>query len=324
MTTILVTGVGAIIGYGILRALRKADKNVRLIGADIYPDAVGQAWTDHFVVAPLTSSNHYQAWLDKTIVENKVDLVIPGIEQDVHYFSNHRDVFGRLSVRVALNDQHIISLTRDKWLMHQELASIDSKVRIASYLSGDFDTLSRMLGLPFILKPRRSYASKGLVRVHTEADFISSARQLGHDLMAQPMIGNDNEEYTVAVFGDGLGDVCASITLQRRLAADGSTGKAWVRQHDGLDEVVTSLCAHFKPIGPTNLQFRKDGENWKLLEINPRISSTTSLRTAFGYNEAEMCVNFYIENKKIIQPEIKSGFAVRYIEDCIIYDRDHF
>jgi carbamoyl-phosphate synthase large subunit len=251
-------------------------------------------------------------------------LVIPGIEQDLHYFSDHQDAFSVHSVSVVLNDRRLINLTRDKWLMHQELANIDSKARIASYLDGDFDNLSQMLGLPFILKPRCSYASKGLVRVHNETDFIVSAEKLGHNLMAQPIIGSDDEEYTVAVFGDGLGHVCASITLQRRLAADGSTVKAWVRQHDELDKAVASLCAHFKPIGPTNLQFRKDNRDWKLLEINPRISSSTSLRAAFGYNEAEMCLNYYLEGKKITQPEIKSGFAARYIEDYIVYARDHF
>lgn len=324
MTTVLVTGVGAIIGYGILRSIRKTDKKISLIGADIYPDAVGQAWTDHFIAAPLTSSEDYQTWLAKVIRENKVDLVIPGIEQDVHYFSDHRDFFRELSVNVALNDKHLINVTRDKWLMHQELAQIESEARIVSYLDGDFNFFSRKLGVPFILKPRKSYASKGLVRVHNEKDFIKSAEKLGHDLLAQPIIGSDDEEYTVAAFGDGLGHLFASITLQRRLAADGSTAKAWVRQHDGLDEVVASLCEHFKPIGPTNLQFRKDGEGWKLLEINPRISSTTSIRAAFGYNEAEMCLDFYLEGKKILQPVIKKGFAARYIEDCINFDRAHF
>ncbi|MDO8947945.1 MAG: ATP-grasp domain-containing protein [Desulfocapsaceae bacterium] len=324
MTTILVTGTGAIIGYGILRAFRKSDRYIRLIGADIYDDAVGQAWADKFVLAPLTSSNHYLNWLEKVIVENHINLVMPGIEQDVHFFSEHRNFFNSIPVNVALNDQRLINLTRDKWLMHQELLGINSEIRIPSYIEGDFESLSKKLGVPFILKPRCSYASKGLVRIQSKADFMFLSDKLGGILMAQPIIGSDNEEYTVAVFGNGQGQVCASITLQRRLAADGSTAKAWVRQHDKLDEVVASLCAHFKPIGPTNLQFRRDGNCWKLLEINPRISSTTSLRTAFGYNEPEMCLNFYLEGKKIIQPTIKKGFAVRYIEDCVIYDRDHF
>jgi carbamoyl-phosphate synthase large subunit len=319
----MVTGVGAIIGYGVLRSLRKSNKDIRLLGADIYPDAVGQAWADQFIVAPLTASKNYLRWLEKTIIENQVDLVIPGIEQDVHYFSEQRDFFIRHSVSVALNNRYLIDLARDKWLMHQVLESIGSKARIASFLDGDFEYFSRKLGLPFILKPRQGYASKGIVRVQNKAEFDASVEKLGHELMAQPIIGSDDEEYTVAIFGDGLGGVCAAIVLQRRLAADGSTVKAWVRQESGLLEVVASLCAHFKPIGPTNLQFRKDGKDWKLLEINPRISSSTSLRTAFGYNEAEMCLHYYLEGEEINQPDVKNGFAIRFIEDSVIYDRNN-
>ncbi|MDH5765820.1 MAG: ATP-grasp domain-containing protein [Gammaproteobacteria bacterium] len=324
MITVMVTGVGAIIGYGVLRSFHKLDRDIRLIGTDIYPDAVGQAWSDRFFVAPLTSSDGYLAWLEKTIAENNVDLVIPGIEQDLHFFSDHRDIFSESSVSVVLNEHRLINLTRDKWLMHQELASINSDARIDSYLEGDFHTLSKKLKLPFILKPRHGYASKGMIRVHDEMDFMLSAEKLGHDLMAQPIIGCDEEEYTVGVFGNGLGTVNAFIVFKRRLAADGSTVKAWVRHDEQLYEVVSTLCAHFKPIGPTNLQFRKHGDCWKLLEINPRISSSTSLRTAFGYNEAEMCLDYYLDGKVITQPEVRGGFAARYIEDYIVYDRDHF
>jgi carbamoyl-phosphate synthase large subunit len=324
MTTVLVTGVGAIIGYGVLRSLRDDEKKLRLIGTDIYPDAVGQAWADHFVLAPLTSSGDYSHWLEETIVKHQVDLVIPGIEQDAHYFSDHRELFDRLAVKVVINNQKLVNLTRDKWLMHEELRRIGSNTRIPSCLEGSFDHLSRTLGLPFILKPRCSYASKGLVKINNQIDFDYFASKLGHDLMAQPVIGNDDEEFTVAVFGDGQGQVLAQITMQRRLAADGSTSKAWIRQDQSLNDTVSLLCAHFKPIGPTNLQFRRDKEHWKLLEINPRISSSTSIRTAFGYNEAAMCLDFYLANKTITQPKIKPGFSVRYIEDYIVYDRDNF
>jgi carbamoyl-phosphate synthase large subunit len=178
--------------------------------------------------------------------------------------------------------------------------------------------------VPFLLKPRRSYASKGLVRIESHEEFEIHAKRLGEHFMAQPMVGSDQEEYTVAVFGNGKGSVCASIILQRRLAPDGSTAKAWVRQSKSLDDTVSRLCARLTPIGPTNLQFRKDGENWKLLEINPRISSTTSIRRAFGYNEAAMCLDYYLHGKLPSQPKIQSGFAARYIEDYILHDRDHF
>lgn len=324
MTTVLITGVGAIIGYGLLRSIRAAKLDIRLIGSDIYLDAVGQNWCDEFEQAPLTASPDYLEWLCGVVDKHQVDLLIPGIEQDVHRLSDMRLELSRLNCKVVLNNSQLIDLSRDKWEMDQALLGLKEPARIPSYLYGDYPGLVKTLGLPFILKPRRSYASKGLIKVRSETDFMPHADRLGEHMMAQPLIGSDEEEFTVGVFGDGNGQVCASITMRRHLAPDGSTARAWIRNERSLDDTVARLCSAFKPIGPTNLQFRRDGLEWKLLEINPRISSTNSIRSAFGYNEAIMSIDFFLNGQLPVQPKIRSGFAVRFIEECVIYDRDHF
>ena len=325
MTTAMITGVGAIMGYGLLKSFRSSAPDVKLIGTDIYTDAVGRAWCDTFEQAPLTSSVEYADWLLQTIEKNNVDILIPGIEQDVHWLSDHRQELKHLDCKIVLNNQKLIDLSRDKWAMHQELAAASDASRIPSCLAGTFDSLSKSYGLPFLLKPRSSYASKGLIWVEKIDDFKQHSERLGEQLIAQPIIGSNDQEFTVAVFGDGDGGICASITFQRNLAPDGSTAKARVRNIDSLNKTVSRLCNHFKPVGPTNLQFRLDrNDEWKLLEINPRISSTSSIRTAFGYNEAAMCIEFYLQKQIPVQPVIREGFAIRYIEDHIIYDRDHF
>ncbi|MEI8344923.1 MAG: ATP-grasp domain-containing protein [Candidatus Omnitrophota bacterium] len=323
-STVMVTGVGAIIGYGLLRSLRAARPEVRLVGTDIYSDAVGRAWCDIFEQAPLTASPNYLHWLREVVARHQVNLLIPGIEQDVHRLSDDRDKLNPCQCKFVLNSARLVDLSRDKWAMHQELLAMGDSSKIPSYLAGDFETLVSRLGLPFILKPRRSYASKGLLRIERKEAFEPHAGRLGEYFMAQPIVGTDDEEYTVAVFGNGQGGVSASITLQRRLAPDGSTVKAWVKQLMSLDETVCRLCAHFQPVGPTNLQFRRHDGDWKLLEINPRVSSTTSIRSAFGYNEAIMSLDFFLNGKLPSQPKIQGGFAVRFIEDYIIHDRDHF
>ncbi|MDD0976764.1 ATP-grasp domain-containing protein [Pseudomonas fontis] len=325
MKTVMVTGVGAIMGYGLLKSLRASAPDIVLLGTDIYNDAAGRAWCDVFEQAPLTSSAEYPAWLAQVVKTHQVDLLIPGIEQDLHWLSDHRELLEQIGCNAVLNCRALIDLSRDKWAMDQALAALDEPCRIPSYLSGSFESLTAALGLPFLLKPRRSYASKGLVWVESQSDFEPHAHLLGEVLMAQPIIGNAEQEYTVAVFGDGLGASFGSITLQRRLAADGSTAKAWVRQDATLDQTVARLCRHFKPVGPTNLQFRRAADgSWKLLEINPRISSTSSMRRAFGFNEAAMCLEFFLEHKQPAEPQIRPGFAVRYIEEHVVYDRDHF
>ena len=107
------------------------------------------------------------------------------------------------------------------------------------------------------------------------ATFERHAPRFGDDLIAQQIVGSDDQEYTVSIFGDGGGHVLALCALRRRLAAS-STVKAvstFPTELPGLGQTVARLVAHFRPEGPTNLQFRRTNEGWRLLEVNPRISS---------------------------------------------------
>ena len=324
MRTAMVTGVGAIIGYGVLRSLRSSHPEVRLVGSDIYPDAVGQAWCDEFVVAPYTSDVGYSDWLRDQVSRHDIDLLIPAIEQDVDFLSDHRDLVQGLECQSVINAAHLIEVARDKWSMDRELSSIAEPSRISSRDRGEYEELRVELGSPFLLKPKRGYASKGIVRVTDAATFELHAAKLGEDLIAQQIVGSDDQEYTVSVFGDGRGRVLALCALRRKLAADGSTVKAvsaLPADVPGLAETVARLVEHFRPEGPTNLQFRQTNEGWKLLEINPRISSSTSIRTAFGYNEAAMSYEYYLNGVRPTQPQIKPGHAERYIEEVVVIDR---
>ena len=121
MRTILVTGIGAIIGYGILRSLRATEKKLRLIGVDIYSDAVGQAWSDHFVkIVPANDPKYVDVFCD-VIRRFDVDLVIPGISQDVARMSRERELLRKSGAIFALNHENLITIANDKWKTHQEL-----------------------------------------------------------------------------------------------------------------------------------------------------------------------------------------------------------
>ncbi|HOX29177.1 MAG TPA: ATP-grasp domain-containing protein, partial [bacterium] len=148
-------------------------------------------------------------------------------------------------------------------------------------------------------------------------------KRLGDEFMVQRLVGKDNEEYTVAAFGLGDGAAPAKFCLRRKLSREGATAKAVVTSCKNIENETDRLAELFKPVGPTNFQFRiHDGEPL-LLEINPRISSSTSIRTAFGYNEAAMCVAYFLEDVVPGIPETRSGSAERFIDDVITYDSDH-
>ena len=320
--TVLVTGVGAVIGYGIVRSLRRLESPPRILGMDINPDAVGRAWCDAFVPAVPAKAPEYEGFIRKTVSAHGVDLLIPGIEQDVARLSADRHLLAECGAVLALNSAELIETAADKWRTHEALTRAGLPT-IATRIDGEFAELAQALGLPFLLKPRRSYASKGIQRIEDERDLAYWRAKLGPDFMAQEIVGTDEEEYTVAAFGYGDGRSSRQIAFRRRLSGEGATRWARVEARPDVEREVSRLVDLFRPIGPTNFQFRRHRGAVLLLEINPRISSSTSLRAAFGFNEAAMCIAYYLEGRTPEAPELRSGFAVRYIEDLIVYDRDH-
>lgn len=76
---------------------------------------------------------------------------------------------------------------------------------------------------------------------------------------------------------------------------------------------------HYRPEGPTKLQFRVEGAAAYLLEINPRFSSSCSLRTTFGFNEAEMCIDHFLERRRPPPPTLRAGIGQRHVADRISY-----
>ena len=316
---ILVTGVGAIIGYGIIESLKITTKNILITGCDIYLENYGRYLCDNFVKAVPASAPDYILWLNDVINEYNIDLVIPGIEQDLFAINSNRN---NINTTVVLNNSNIIELAKDKLATIQFLKEETNLPYIQTIEDKEFEVCKEALEVPFIVKPRFSYASKGFNIIYNKEDFerYSLDSSFGN-LIFQKYIGNNDEEYTVSVFGDGEGNYLDCIVLRRYLSKEGATNKAYViKQDESIEQYIQALVKKLKPIGPTNFQFRKEDGVPYLLEINPRISSACSIRTKFGYNDPLYCLNFFVEHSCLEIPEKKFGRVIRFINDYVVYE----
>ena len=317
MKTILVSGASGIVGYGILKSLRLSNESFKLIGTSIYDDSIAPAFCDVFELAPSTSNKNYADWLINVVSTYDVDLLFPGIEIDMQVWPSLQKKIQEQGAKACLNSPKLITLCSDKWKFYQRLRNLNLDYSIDSSIDNDFSILKEQFGLPFLLKPRKWNGSKNIIYIHDENKFNEIKKQIGSNLMAQPIIGSDLEEFTVAIFGDGNGSFTAIIAMQRTLSPFGFTEKAAVVCEKPFIPVISEMCEAFYPLGPTNFQFRKSNKKLKLLEINPRISSSTSIRAAFGYNESIMSIQYYQDDQLPKQPCIKLGRAVRYTEEHI-------
>jgi carbamoyl-phosphate synthase large subunit len=317
MTTkinVVVTGAGAIIGQGIIKSLRSSGLDILVIGVDRTITPLVSALCDLTIEKPQypeDSDDYLQFWLN-LLLEHQVDLVLPGLDIDMYFFHQNRAL---LQDRVLLNSPKLIELCRDKWIF-SEFCSGQGLAVIPACEGDSWQQCLQQLGQPpFILKPKSGSASSGIVRLDDETDYCYWSVKTKRPFFVQKFIGSNDQEYTAAAIGLGDGSSTDSIIFRRKLGAAGNTQYAEVVTHSGIDDWIRRLSNIFKPYGPTNYQFRLDGDDVFLLEINPRFSSSTSLRTAFGYNEAELAVNYALYKTIQRSPKVRSGRGWRYNED---------
>lgn len=320
--TVAVTGVGAIIGQGIVKSLRCSRHMPRIVGIDRSDRSPGPHLVDVFEKKPDCQEDdaRYLEYWAHIIKAHGIQLILPGLEIDMAFFDRHRAFFEKAGAKLALNRPALILLTSDKWEFGETLARIGYP-QIPSVKPASWGSAVAALGTPpFLLKPLNGNGSRGIVLLQDERDFEYWHAKANYDWMLQRIVGTPEQEYTVGIFGLGDGQMVGPLIFRRRLSAAGNTLEAEVVcKHPVLEAAVGKLAALFQPLGPTNLQFRVENDIAYLLEINPRFSSSNSLRTAFGFNEADMSIDFYLFDKRPAAPDTTTGIAWRYSEDFVIH-----
>ena len=92
---------------------------------------------------------------------------MPGIEQDMYRLHELGD---KVNTKVVMNNNLLIELSQDKLLTYKFFAKEGLNVIPTLFKNSYNDCVSR-LGSPFLLKPRHSYASKGIHKIYTEEEF---------------------------------------------------------------------------------------------------------------------------------------------------------
>lgn len=314
--TLMVTAVGALVGQGIVRSLRLGPEPHRIIGLDLRVNIYGASLVDHCYQKPCKEdSASYLPWLREVIARERIELILPGIEEDVFFFHDHRAAMQDWPVKVVLNSAQATQAGRDKWLLHEKLTA-HGLPSIPTMLMAEWRDFEAQLGAPpYLVKARRGSGSRGQMIFRSEEDWQRHRHQFGDAHMVQRVVGSDDDEYTVGMFGLGDGTATAFLVLQRKLWSGGTWTAEVVDGDAALKELCASLNRMLQPLGPTNYQFRREGGTWYLLEINPRLSASASIRAGFGFNEALMCVDYHLRQRTPVAGPLRRGRCQRYIAD---------
>lgn len=313
---VLVTGAGAVLGQGVIRALRASTLAPTIIAVDPSPLAAGLYWSDESHLIPMATDPAFESIIASLIERTRPDVVIPGTDVELPAFARNRESWeARFGTYVVVSDSRVVAIADDKYETFRFLAEHGFPAP-ASCLPGQESDLVARVGFPLIVKPRIGARSIGVVKV-TNHDELERALAGRSGLVIQECVATASEEYTAgAVVFDGRCD--ASIVMRRELR-DGNTHRAFVDHYPELNARVREMAEVLGSHGPVNFQFRLDREGQvKVFEINARFSGTTPFRARAGFNEVELVIRKLVHGEAVRQPRIEPMTILRHFEETVV------
>jgi len=312
---IIITGAGALLGQGMIRALKRSTLKTNIIAVDPSPFAAGLYWADSRHLVPYATDPKYMDQFKKIIRFEKPDAVLVGTDIELPIFAKYRESLEKeFHTHVLVSSPRVIAIADDKYLTYKFLreAGFDYP---ETCLPGDEEELISKVGFPLVVKPRIGARSVG-VHVVYDKSTLKMVLEKKNNLVIQECISSSQEEYTACalVFN---GKCNASIVMRRELR-DGNTFRAYVEEYKELNDKIRTLGETLKPYGSVNFQFRLDGSRVKVFEINSRFSGTTPLRACAGFNEIELCLRRILWDEPIGQPKIEKMTILRHWSETIV------
>lgn len=316
---VVVTGGGALLGQGILRALRMSSLQVVLTAVDVSPFSAGLYWADESYLVPPASAPEYLDSIRGLLARARPDVLLIGTDVELAPLASARAEFEQeFGTRVLVSSPEVVAIADDKF----ETARFFQRrgfAAPASALASDRRAIEALInshGFPLVVKPCVGARSYGVSVVDSLVDLLEAVSKV-RNAVVQECVGDAETEYTASgLYFDGS---CDAVIVMRRDLRDGNTYRAYTVQSADLEARVRAWTEALGPYGPANFQFRIDASGEpKVFEINARFSGTTPLRAHAGFNEVEMCIRRVLWNEPVRQPAIRPVTILRHWSETVL------
>jgi len=255
--TVLVTAAGGIIGEGIIKSLRLANKkggpvSYNILAADADPRAAGLYRADEGFIVPGAAAPDYVDRLVNLATENGVKAVFVGADEELAVVASAAERIRRESGAVAIsNEPETIDVGSDKWRTY-EFMKRNGLPCAESALPGEGARLVKEFGFPVVVKPRDGHGSEEFYVARGSEElahaFQAIQRRGWHPMLQELLVGEDNEFTTGVTVGRGT-KVLSSIAMRRSLKG-GQTYKAFIDDFPEVRKAAEEVALRLGGSGP--------------------------------------------------------------------------
>lgn len=314
---IIILSAGSLLSQNILDQLEGRRNKVRVIGLDCSASNPRVFRCDQAYKSPLIDDPDFDEFLIDIIDQEKPDLILAGRDHDAQFLSEFKEKYLQYSDIIPCGASSAARIMNDKALS-TEFASKYQLPFVSTHVfyNDDFNQVlewSRTKHFPLLLKPREGFGSLGMRILCNEAN-LQACKELDlKDFVLQEMVDlsaawekmiRDYEKYINAgipfFFHMPDENQYAGQTLIR---PDGTIGEIFAsrslmvigrceRTERWDDPSFISVIKDYAEAiskegwrGSFNLQCRKTETGYAGIEMNGRMTGSTSARLWLGYDE---------------------------------------
>ncbi len=275
----------------------------------LYPDY-------NFFHAPNVTSNEYESFIKKIILNNNIKYYLPLIDEELLFSKNKIEGFNDIIVIAPVAD--FIALSLDKYRLMIELSKLNIST-IDSYKGNNFKWNETSI----FVKPITGRGSRGIRKINSKLEldaYYLLEKYEPENILIQELI--EGTEYTVGATINDLNQVL-SISIKKVIKKKGITQVAVMTENEKIYNVILEVIEKLKPCGPINVQlFLTQQDEVKIFEINPRFSTTTIMSYEGGVDEISLFINQFgkCPIDSIIKP--KSGIVLHRRWESVFYNEE--
>ena len=264
------------------RALKQAGGG-RVIVTDVNPLSPAVHAADAAYQVSLASHADYVREILTIASAERVNLVVPTIDDELPLFSAAIPMFNAAGVRVAVSPLWTTLLCNDKYATCRALQQ-KGVLAAPSYLP---ETMPASVTFPLFIKPRWGRGGVGAFAIHNTRQLLFFL-----DYVADPLVQEylEGPEFTIDMLCDFAGRPLSIVPRERVVIRAGVIDRGRTVKDPVLIALAEQCAAVLPFVGAVNIQCRVVDGRPVVFEINPRFSGGIPLTIEAGADFPGMLV----------------------------------
>jgi len=262
--TVIRTAVGCPAAAGLIKELKKM--GVRVVGTDCNSLSSGFYLCDKSYVVPKGDNPHFLKEILRICSLEKPKAIISGPEEELLTLSKNKKIFERKNILVLVPNYETVKICSDKIATYNFFKK-EGIPTPENYKKND-------IKFPIIIKPRFGRGSTNIFKANNKKELEFYSGKVKNPILQEFINGT---EYTVDVFADLEGNPLSVVPRIRLQIESGISMKGKTVYEKVIIDLCEKITEKLKIIGPSCIQFIKDREGPRFIEINTRFGGGSIL-----------------------------------------------